>query len=175
MSGPVPLDDAVQRVVAFCCSPQSGFLGYDLAGSVAKTTGRLAEVGPWTILLADVLAGRVTAGNVHGFTCHLRLFAELLAAVPDKDLALLDDRESAAVAAFCSFGFPGAWTPKITKVGALFRPRAIPILDGYLAPAFGYSRDAFSSGSASRRRAMTWHRRWRGGSSRSLPGWYLTS
>jgi hypothetical protein len=30
--GPVRLDDAIRRVVAFCCSPQSGFLGYDLAG-----------------------------------------------------------------------------------------------------------------------------------------------
>lgn len=33
--GPIPSDDAVKRVVAFCCSPRSGFLGYDLAGHVA--------------------------------------------------------------------------------------------------------------------------------------------
>lgn len=40
------------------------------------------------------------------------------------------------------------------KGRALFRPRAIPILDGYLALAFGYSRDGFSVGSAPRRRAI---------------------
>jgi hypothetical protein len=152
--GPVRLDDAVQRVVAFCCSPLSGFLGYDLAGAAARATGRLAEVGPWTILLAEALAGRVTVGNVHEFACHISEFAELLAEVRDKDLAQLDDRESAAVTAFCSFGFAGAWAPKITKVGALFRPKAIPIMDGYLALAFGYSRDAFSVGSAPRRQAI---------------------
>ena len=152
--GPVGLDDAVRRVVAFCCSPQSGFLAYDLAGAAARSTGRLAEVGPWTILLAEALAGRVTVGNVHGFATHIREFAELLAEVRDKDLALLDDRESAAVTAFCSFGFAGAWAPKITKVGALFRPKAIPIMDGYLALAFGYSRDTFSVGSAPERQAI---------------------
>jgi Family of unknown function (DUF6308) len=152
--GPVRLDDAIRRVVAFCCSPQSGFLGYDLAGAAARSTGRLAEVGPWTILLAEALAGRVTVGNVHGFVSNIREFAELLAEVRDKDLALLDDRESAAVTAFCSFGFAGAWAPKITKVGALFRPKAIPIMDGYLALAFGYSRDAFSVGAAPRRQAI---------------------
>lgn len=152
--GPIQLDDAVRRVVAFCCSPQSGFLGYDLAGAAARSTGRLAEVGPWTILLAEALAGRVTVGNVHGFARHIREFAELLAEVRDKDLALLDSRESAAVTAFCSFGFAGAWAPKITKVGALFRPKAIPIMDGYLALAFGYTRDAFSAGVAPRQQAI---------------------
>jgi hypothetical protein len=152
--GPVRLEDAVRRVVAFCCSSQSGFLGYDLAGAAARSTGRLAEVGPWTILLAEALAGRVTVGNVHGFASHIREFAELLAEVRDKDLALLDDHESAAVTAFCLFGFAGAWAPKITKVGAIFRPKAIPILDGYLALAFGYSRDAFSAGAAPRRQAI---------------------
>lgn len=152
--GPVRLDDAVRRVVAFCCSPQSGFLGYDLAGAAARSSGRLEEVGPWTILLAEALAGRVTVGNVHSFTSHITEFAALLTEVRDKDLALLDDRESAAVNAFCSFGFAGAWAPKITKVGALFRPKAIPIMDGYLALAFGYSRDAFSVGSVPRRQAI---------------------
>ena len=152
--GPVPLEDAVRRVVAFCCSPQSGFLGYDLAGAAARSTGRLTEVGPWTILLADALAGRVSVGNVHGFASHIRDFVGLLTEVRDKDLALLDDRESAAVTAFCSFGFAGAWAPKITKVGALFRPKAIPIMDGYLALAFGYSRDAFSVGAVPRRLAI---------------------
>jgi hypothetical protein len=151
--GPVQQEEAVRRVVAFCCSPQSGFLGYDLAGAAARSTGRLAEVGPWTILLAEALAGRITVGNVHGFASHIREFAGLLAEVRDKDLALLDDHESAAVTAFCLSGFAGAWAPKITKVGAIFRPKAIPILDGYLALAFGYPRDAFSAG-APRRQAI---------------------
>ncbi len=129
--------------MAFCCWPRSGFVGYDLAGHVARTAGRPADVGPWTILLADALAGRVAVGDVHGFAGHITRFAELIAAVRDKDLAALDGdgldgKQLAAVVEFCQFGFPGVWAPTITKVGALFRPKAIPILDGWVARAFGY-------------------------------------
>jgi hypothetical protein len=84
--------------------------------------------------------------NVDGFALQVEKFAELLGLVPDKDLAAMNDDELGRVVEFCSFGFPGAWAPKITKAGALFRPRAIPILDGYLALAFGYSRDGFPQG-----------------------------
>jgi Family of unknown function (DUF6308) len=151
--GLIPVDDAVKRVVAFCCWPRSGFVGYDLAGHKARTEGRLADVGPWTILLADAPAGRVAVRDVHSFAGHVHQFAELIDAVHDKDLARpdghgLDGNELAAVVKFCQFGFPGAWAPKITKTGALFRPRAIPILDGWVARAFGYKSDAFSAGRA---------------------------
>ncbi|MGH2704885.1 MAG: hypothetical protein ACRDJ4_07285 [Actinomycetota bacterium] len=43
--GPISTEDAVKRGVAFCSSRRSGFIGYDLAGHVARTTGRLADVG----------------------------------------------------------------------------------------------------------------------------------
>lgn len=105
-------------------------------------------------MLADTLAGRVTAGNVHDFACHIQEFAELLSAVPGRELTPRDERELAAVIRFCSFGFAGAWPPKITKVGALFRPEAIPVLDGYLALAFGFPREAFSAGVRTRRPAI---------------------
>jgi hypothetical protein len=153
--GPIPVRDAVQRVVAFCCSPRSGFLGYDGVGYVARRDGRLAEVGPWSILLADALAGRVSVGNLHDFMEHMDGFAQCLRDVPDHDLASLDPADIAKVRDFCSFGFPGAWAPKITKVGALFRPRTIPVLDGYVALAFGYARDSFSVGKKARRDAIS--------------------
>jgi hypothetical protein len=152
--GPVPVDQAVERVVAFCRSPRSGFLGYDGVGHLARQSGRLAEVGPWSILLADALAGRVSVGNVHGFAEHIEGFAARLQEVPDRDLATLNEAELASVAEFCAFGFAGAWAPKITKVGALFRPKSIPVLDGYVALAFGYARDSFSTGQTSRRTAI---------------------
>src|SRR5258708_4311924 len=135
--GSVPFHHAVQRAIAFCRSPRSGFLAYDGAGHLARETGRLAEVGPWSILLADALAGRVTVDNLHGFTANIEGFAALLRNVPDTDLANLDESDLANVFEFCAFGFPGAWAPKITKVGALFRPKTIPVLDGYVALAFG--------------------------------------
>lgn len=37
------------------------------------------------------------------------------------------------------------WAPKITKVAALYRPHAVPVLDGYVALAFGFARDGFSA------------------------------
>jgi hypothetical protein len=152
--GPVPVDEAVTRVVAFCRSPRSGFVGYDGVGHLARQSGRLAEVGPWSILLADALAGRVSVGNVHSFAEHIEAFAARLRAVPDQDLATLNEEQLASVAAFCAFGFAGAWAPKITKVGAIFRPKSIPVLDGYVALAFGYARESFSVGQVSRREAI---------------------
>jgi hypothetical protein len=152
--GPIPAQDAVKRIIAFCCSPRSGFLGYDLVGHAARERGQLTEIGPWSILLADALAGRVTIDNIHGFITNIDEFATRISLVLDCDLAVMDPAHLSRVIDFCNFGFPGAWAPKITKVGALFRPRSIPILDGYLALAFGYSREAFSVGRQSRRRAI---------------------
>ena len=45
----------------------------------------------------------------------------------------------------CQYGWPGVWGPKITKVGALYRPDSVPVLDGYVALAFGF-REGFSEG-----------------------------
>jgi hypothetical protein len=144
--GPVSVDNAIQRLVAFGSSSRSGFLGYDLAGHVARLNGQLNHVGPWTILLADALGGQVTVDNVRQFAQHLTEFTDLINSVPDEDLASLDATEFRSVVEFCTLGFPGAWALKITKVGALLRSKTIPILDGHLARAFGYARDRFSAG-----------------------------
>ena len=72
----------MQRVIAFCCSPRSGFLGYDLVGHVARETGRLAEISPWSILLADALAGQVTVDNLHCFMMNISEFAARVNLVP---------------------------------------------------------------------------------------------
>ena len=152
--GPIPVQDAVQRVIAFCCSPRSGFLGYDLVGHVARETGRLAEIGPWSILLADALAGRVTIDNLHSFMLNLDEFAARINLIPDADLAALEHADLLSVMHFCKFGFSGVWAPKITKVGALVPAPSIPILDGYLALGFGYSEVGFSEGKQTRWRAI---------------------
>ena len=46
----------------------------------------------------------------------------------------------------CQFGYRGAWVPKITKVAAPYRPQAVPVLDGYVALAFGLNSEGFSQG-----------------------------
>lgn len=166
--GAVPFDDAVARVLAFCTSPSSGWITYDLAGVHARRAGRFDEVSAWALLLADALAGQVSIRNVADFTQARReRFAELTRAVhPDRDLGRMEAAERDAVVDLCMFGFPGVWGPKVTKVAALYRPRAVPVLDGYLAWAFGFSREAFSLGEGLRRQRVTkvidtlarWHR-----------------
>ncbi|PID53801.1 MAG: hypothetical protein CSB46_06045 [Micrococcales bacterium] len=79
-------------------------------------------------------------------------FVRLLRLVPaGVDLADTDAEQLEALIDLCMFGFPGVWGPKVTKMAALFRPRIVPILDGYVAAAFGYQRDAFSVGGTLRR------------------------
>jgi hypothetical protein len=153
--GEIPLDHAVARVGAFCSDPDSGFLAYDLVGHVARKSGRLEEIGPWTILVADALAGRIRVGDVNKFACHIEEFAKRLGDVPEEDLARTNEDGLRRVIDFCGYGFRGAWAPKITKVGALFRNEAIPILDGHLARAFGYPRNGFTAGRESRWAAIT--------------------
>ena len=152
--GPIAFDHALRRVIAFASSPRSGFLAYDLAGHAARASGRLDEVGPWTLLLADALAGRVAVGDIDGFIRNLDAFVDLLVEVPDVDLAAMNDDQLARVIDLCTFGFSGVWAPKITKVATLYRPRAVPVLDGYMALAFGYAREGFSYGVKPRRRAI---------------------
>ena len=60
------------------------------------------------------------------------------------DLAHLDDQGIDAVVDVCAFGFP-AFEPKISKIGALFRPGAVPMLDGYVGLAFGFGTEAFTA------------------------------
>jgi hypothetical protein len=151
--GEILLSNAVKRVVSFC-SRSSGFVTYDLVSHAAREAGRLRDVGPWTVLVATALNGRVTVKNVKDFSSSVEDFVSRLDAVPQKPLAEMDESEVSRVVDFCSFGFSGAWAPKITKVGAVFRPEAIPILDGHLALAYGYERSAFSSKPEPRRAAI---------------------
>jgi hypothetical protein len=151
---PIPVSDAIHRVQVFCTSPRSGFGPYDMAAVAAREAGHFHEVAPWSLLWADALAGRLSVDDLAAFTPDRRhQFAELIAAIdPDVQLGALTEEQRASVSALCCFGFPGAWAPKITKVAALYRPHAVPVLDGYMAMAFGYSRDAFSVAGARRER-----------------------
>jgi hypothetical protein len=103
-------------------------------------------------LWADALAGRLSIGNLADFTLTQReRFAARIAAIPpDIALADMDATLRHDVVAMCRFGFSGVRTPKVTKVAALYRPKAVPVLDGYVAMAFGYRHTGFSEGAASR-------------------------
>lgn len=165
---PVSFDDAVARVRAFCTNPSSGWVTYDLAGVHARRAGMFDEVAPWSLLWADALAGQVAIKNIADFTESRReQFAALVRAVPaGVDLRELDDDAVARVVDLCMFGYAGVWGPKVTKVAALYRPHSVPVLDGYLAWAFGFSREAFSLGEGLRRQRVDkvvgalaqWHR-----------------
>lgn len=145
---PIPSDHAVKRVVSFCCHPHSGWRTYDLAGAAARAAGHFDIVAPWSLLWADTLAGQLSVDNLGEFSLDRRTrFAERISAIPaDKDLPAFDESERVAVHRLCAFGYPGLWAPKSTKVSSLYRPRAVPVLDGYVAMAFGFNRDGFSEG-----------------------------
>jgi hypothetical protein len=145
--GPVPLEHAARRLRAYCTEPDSGWSTYDLAGLIARASGAFDQVSSWSLFYANALNGQVTLANVAAFDRALRRdFASRLAAVPhDIDLHEMNDAQIATVVHACAFGFSGVWGPKITKLGALYRPRAIPVLDGHVAEAFGFHREAFSA------------------------------
>lgn len=147
---PVPVSDAVRRVLAYCTTPRSGWAVYDLAAVEARRAGLFDQVAPWSLLYANALNGRVAIKQAAAFDSGQRTeFAGRLAAIPaGKDLHVMTEYEVAAVVSACQFGFPGAWAPTITKVGALYRPHAIPVLDGHLAEAFGFAREGFSNGTS---------------------------
>ena len=107
---------------------------------------------PWSLLWADALAGQLSVGDLGGFSLERRTtFTQRISAIPaGKDLAAFDEAERAAVHNLCTFGYSGVWAPKSTKVSSLYRPRAVPVLDGYVAMAFGFNRDGFSEGKAPR-------------------------
>lgn len=145
---PIPFEHAAKRVISFCCSPRSGWRSYDLAGAAARSAGQFDIVAPWSLLWADALAGRLSVADLDGFSRKRRMeFAERISAIPaGKDLAVLDESERKAVHKMCKFGYPGVWAPKSTKVASLYRPHAVPVLDSYVAMAFGFKGTAFSEG-----------------------------
>jgi hypothetical protein len=123
-----------------------------MAGRAARHSGALASITPWSLFLANALNGQVTLGNVADFTLERRAeFAQRLSRVSiDIDLSHMENENVKRVIDVCSFGFPGVWGPKITKVAALYRPKSIPVLDGYLAMAFGFSDEGFSKAAPER-------------------------
>jgi hypothetical protein len=144
--GPVPLEEAISRILVYCTSRYSGWSVYELAGISARSVGMLNEVTAWSLLFANALNGRVDIKQIADFTRPLRReFADRIGRIPaDRDLQTMSDDEVAAVIEACQFGFGGAWAPKIIKLGALYRPRAVPVLDAYVGMAFGYQRDDLS-------------------------------
>lgn len=145
---PVAFEDALHRVRAYCTDVNSGWSTYDLCGIEARLDGYFEQVRPWSLLAADALAGQIQVRDVARFDARHRVeFANRLMAVPPRiDLDQLDATGRAAVTRLCQYGFSGVWAPKMTKVAALFRPQAVPVLDGYVSLAFGFSRQGFSEG-----------------------------
>ncbi|MCI4066123.1 DUF6308 family protein [Micromonospora sp. R77] len=143
---PVPIDEAASRILAYCTSRHSGWAVYDLAGISARSTGLLDEVSTWSLLLANALNGRIELKHIADFDlARRREFAHRIGRIPaDQDLHHLTHDQLNAVIHACQFGFDGAWAPRITKLAALYRPRAVPVLDGYVGMAFGYQRDDLS-------------------------------
>jgi hypothetical protein len=142
--GVLPSQDLAARVVGYCTHPKSGWQTYDMLGAVARSHGQFNEIAPWSLLWADTLAGRISVSDIAGFTYDFRsTLAQRLKAVPVKDLADMDDDGLEALTLLCRSGFAGAWAPKITKMLALYRPNAIPVLDGHVAMAMGFRRDGF--------------------------------
>lgn len=144
--GPIDLHEAAHRILAYCTTSQSGWGVYDLMGVHARRSGRFDAVDASTLLLANAINGQVSLANLAAFDRERRRkFASLIARIPSAaELAGLDASGIAAVVDACAFGFLGVWGPKITKVGALFRPGAIPMLDGYVGLAFGFGAEAFT-------------------------------
>lgn len=164
---PVPYDDAVRRVSAYLGDPGSGWVTFDLPAIHARNEGQFDSVGPWSLLLANALSGRVAQADIAAFTPTRRMdFASLVLAVPnDTNLADLDDDALTATISLASFGFSGVWAAKTTKLAALYRPRAIPVLDRQMARAFGMENGAFRVGSQRKgyieeviTRLASWHR-----------------
>ncbi|GAA0909316.1 DUF6308 family protein [Virgisporangium aurantiacum] len=145
--GPVPMGDAVNRVLVFCTAKGSGWSVYDLAGDYARSSGALNEVTAWSLLFANALNGRVEIKQIADFNrIWRRDLAERIGRVPaDRDLHCLTDDEIDAVISVCQFGFSGVWAPRTTKLAALYRPMAVPVLDGYVGMAFGYQQDDLST------------------------------
>lgn len=165
---PIPYQDALRRVQAYMAAEGTGWATYDLPGIHARRAGYFATVGPWSLLPVIALSGRVAQKQVAAFTHDRRQeFAKRVASVPDQvPLAEMTDDQLAAVVHLTSFGFKGAWGPTITKLAALYRPEAVPVLDSQIACAFGLAPDAFTKGKqwkvhieAVVRQIAEWHRR----------------
>lgn len=146
-----PIDDVAARVVGYCTHPRSGWHTYDMLGSVARRGGHFKEIAPWSLLWATTLSGRLSASDIAGFTHEVRSeLGQRLSALSAKNLAEMDDEDVKGLTLLCRSGFHGVWAPKVTKMLALYRPDAVPVLDGHVAMAMGFKRDGFRSGAEPR-------------------------
>ncbi|MFF4940726.1 DUF6308 family protein [Micromonospora sp. NPDC000729] len=143
---PVSIDDAASRILAYCTSHYSGWAVYDLVGIGARSAGLLDDVSTWSLLFANALNGRIELKQIANFDLtRRREFAHRVSRIPaGQNLHHLTHDQLNAVIHACQFGFDGVWAPRITKLAALYRPQAIPVLDGYVGMAFGYQRDDLS-------------------------------
>lgn len=141
----IPIDEAIHRVRVYGTTAASGFGPYDLAGAQARRAGHFELVSPWSLLWADALAGGLSVDDVAAFSpARRREFATLVSKIDaTADLAAMAPDELSRVVRLCQFGFPRVRAAKITKMGAMYRPLAVPILDGHVAQVFGY-KDGFS-------------------------------
>lgn len=146
-----PIQDLAARVVGYCTHPRSGWHTYDMLGSVARQGGHFKEIAPWSLLWATTLSGRLSASDIALFTHEVRSeLAQRLNGLSAKNLAEMDDDDVKGLTLLCRSGFHGVWAPKVTKMLALYRPDAVPVLDGHVAMAMGFKRDGFRFGAEPR-------------------------
>ncbi|WP_370590720.1 DUF6308 family protein [Pseudarthrobacter sp. BIM B-2242] len=153
--GVAPIQDLVARVVSYCTHPRSGWHTYDMPGLVARRDGHFKQIAPWSLLWATSLSGRLSASDVAGFTHEFRTeLVQRLTSLSAKNLADMNDAEVKGLTLLCRSGYSGLWAPKVTKMLALYRPDAVPVLDGHVAMAMGFRRDGFRSGKEPRWRRI---------------------
>lgn len=142
--GSIDVAEATRRVKAYCSHAESGWVVYDVAAEALRPSGLFDTVTPWSLNWANLLNGRVSVTDIIRFNKVKREeYCDLLRTVPvATPLAELDEDETKAVAALCAFGFDGVWAA--TKMSALYRPASVPVLDGHLATALGFARNAFA-------------------------------
>lgn len=58
--GPIDMDQAAHRILAYCTTTQSGWGVYDLMGVHARRSGRFQVVDASTLLLANAINGQVS-------------------------------------------------------------------------------------------------------------------
>ena len=91
-----------------------------------------------------MLNGQPRARDVVGFDRQVRdTIAQGVSTFRGRRLRELDDLDVEALVNLCAEGFKGFWAPKMTKVLALYLPDTVPVLDGNVARAMGFRRDAF--------------------------------
>lgn len=140
----IPVEDAIARVRAYCTFPTSGWHTYDLPARVAREHGVFDEVSPWSFLWAEMLNGQPRAQDVMGFDRSMRVtIAQGVSNFRGRELRSLKDSEVEKLVDLCAEGFRGFWAPKMTKVLALYLPDTVPVLDGNVARAMGFRKDAF--------------------------------